>query len=294
VAGRPARPSRRLAAGDLVAGRLPERAGGEPGPEDIPLVVRHSDERVMVVSKPAGLVTHPAAGHLEGTLVNALLSLGEPLAGRGTDRPGIVHRLDRDTSGLLLVAKDDDAHARLTAALRARRVERRYLALVGGRMPAPTGTIDAPLGRHPSRPRLRAVIAGGRPAVTHYRVLGSTDEVSLVEVALDTGRTHQIRVHLAHVGRPVVGDRTYGATVDLARRLGLTRPWLHAWALAWPDPGDGRRRQAVDELPADLVSVLERAGLAESLASVSRAMIGTKDIAVIRGSRDPGLGHEPR
>jgi 23S rRNA pseudouridine1911/1915/1917 synthase len=288
VSGRRARPSHRLAAGEVVAGRLPARPGSELRPEALPLVVRHSDERVLVVSKPPGLVTHPAAGHAGGTLVNALVALGEPLARRATDRPGIVHRLDKDTSGLLLVAKDDDAHARLVAALRARRVERRYLALVAGAMAAPTGTIDAPLGRHPRRARQRAVVAGGAPATSHYRVLGATGEVSLLEVALATGRTHQIRVHLAHVGHPVVGDPTYGAgTAALARRLGLARPFLHAYRLAWPDPGGGGRREVTDELPGDLVEALRRAGM---LARAPLDGVGTKDITVIRGTGETGLG----
>jgi 23S rRNA pseudouridine1911/1915/1917 synthase len=261
VSGGRVRPSHRLSAGEVVAGRLPQRPALRPGPEAIPLAVRYSDARVLVISKPPGLVVHPGAGHSSGTLVNALLALGEPLAATSTARPGIVHRLDKDTSGLLLVAKDDEAHSFLVRALRARAVERRYVCLVAGPMPAPTGTIDAPLGRHPRRPRLRAVVASGRAAVTHYRTLATGGGLALLDVALETGRTHQIRAHLAHIGSPVAGDAAYGAARDLARALGLRRPFLHAWRLAWPDPSGGGRRSVVDEVPADLTDVLERASL---------------------------------
>jgi 23S rRNA pseudouridine1911/1915/1917 synthase len=261
VSGGRVRPSHRLADGDVVAGRIPGPASTQPRAEPIPLEVRYSDERVIVVSKPAGLVTHPGAGHESGTLVNALLALGEPLAAGSAGRPGIVHRLDKDTSGLLLVAKDDEAHAWLVAALAARRVERRYLALVPGLMPAPTGTVDAPVGRHPHRPRLRAVARDGKAAVTHYRTLASAEDVSLLEVTLDTGRTHQIRVHLAHLGHPVVGDAAYGAPGELGRALGLRRPFLHAWRLSWPDPSGGGRKSVSDGLPADLAVALGRASL---------------------------------
>jgi 23S rRNA pseudouridine1911/1915/1917 synthase len=261
VSGAHVRPSHRLAREDVVAGRVPGPPDPRPRPEPIPLAVRYSDERVLVVSKPAGLVTHPGAGHATGTLVNALLALREPLASGSAGRPGIVHRLDKDTSGLLLVAKDDEAHSFLVAALAARRVERRYVALVGGAMPAPTGTIDAPVGRHPHRPRLRAVARDGKAAVTHYRTLGCAGGLALLEVTLDTGRTHQIRVHLAHIGHAIVGDAAYGAPGELGRALGLRRPFLHAWRLAWPDPSGGGRRSVADELPDDLAAALGRTTL---------------------------------
>ena len=261
VSGSQVRPSHRLEEGDLVAGELPLATFPEPGPEDIPLTIRYEDERVIVVSKPAGLVTHPARGHETGTLVNALLALGKPLAGLGSTRPGIVHRLDKDTSGLLLVAKDDEAQVFLVDALRARRIERVYLALVRGLPASPSGTIDAPLGRHPVRRRSIAVVPGGRRAVTHYRVLGSADRLSLLEVTLETGRTHQIRVHLAHLGHPVLGDRTYGGVSDLSRALGLTRPFLHATKLTFPNPADGHSIEVTDPLPDDLSTALHNTGL---------------------------------
>lgn len=261
VGGERVLPSYRLVAGDLVAGHIPEPAGGPPRAEDIPVAVRYSDAHVLVVSKPAGLVTHPARGHDTGTLVNALLALGKPLAGRGSVRPGIVHRLDKDTSGLLLVAKDDETQAFLVEALRARAVRRRYLALVRGVMPAESGTIDAPVGRHPRRRWKMAVVGDGRPSVTHYRVLESSSDISLIEATLDTGRTHQIRVHLAHLGHPVVGDRTYGGGSEPARSLGLARPFLHAHALRFPSPESGEPIEVTDPLPPDLAAVLATANL---------------------------------
>jgi 23S rRNA pseudouridine1911/1915/1917 synthase len=260
--GRELKASTRVEPGWDLAGEIPEREIEVPEPQDIPIDVRYSDERVMVVSKPPGLVTHPASGHRGSTLVHALLNLGEPLAGRGTSlRPGIVHRLDRDTSGLLLIAKDEGARESLTRALREREVERRYAALVRAPMPAPSGTIEAPVGRHPTRRTMMAVVPGGRRAVTHYEVARSNDEVALLHVKLETGRTHQIRVHLAHLRHPVLGDRTYGGVNELARRLGLTRPFLHAYRLAFPHPADGHVVEVEEPLPPDLTGPLEAAGL---------------------------------
>lgn len=260
--GRELKPGTRVEAGWELAGEVPEREIAVPEAEDIPVTVRYSDERVMVVSKPAGLVTHPAAGHRSSTLVNALLNLGEPLAGEGVSlRPGIVHRLDRDTSGLLLVAKDEEAREALTEALRTRAVERRYSALVRAPMPALSGTIEAPVGRHPTRRTMMAVVPGGRPAVTHYTVMRADERVALLDVKLETGRTHQIRVHLAHLNRPVLGDRTYGGRTELAHELGLTRPFLHAFRLAFPHPEDGRRVEVEEPLPEDLAEALLVAGL---------------------------------
>ena len=266
VAGEAVRPSYRLEPGDTVAGEVPERAGGPPLAEDIPIAVRYSDDRVLVVSKPAGLVTHPARGHDRGTLVNALLALGEPLAGKGSVRPGIVHRLDKDTSGLLLVAKDDAAQAELVDALRRREVERRYLALIKGAPAAARSTVDAPVGRDPRRRWRMAVVPDGRPSVTHLETVGSAHGFTLLEVKLETGRTHQIRVHLAHLGHPVLGDRTYGGASEDARALGLTRPFLHAHRLSFPLPGSGRRIEVADPLPPELAAVLERAGLPSQAA----------------------------
>jgi 23S rRNA pseudouridine1911/1915/1917 synthase len=259
VDGEVVRTSHRLRSGEVVAGEIPVKEERPVEAEDIPVRLRYSDDRVLVVSKPAGLVVHPAAGHTSGTLVNALLGLGVDLARGESDRPGIVHRLDKGTSGLLLVARDDEAHAFLTAALKRREVARTYLTLVRGEMPADSGTIDAPLGRHPAARRKMAVIPDGRMAVTHYTVLATGEGCSLLEVTLETGRTHQIRVHLAHLRHPVLGDPTYGGRSEGTLRLGLERPFLHAARLRFPHPDDGRPVEVEDPLPTDLLKVLENA-----------------------------------
>jgi 23S rRNA pseudouridine1911/1915/1917 synthase len=262
VDGRPRPKAHRLRGGERLNWTPPPAPpAGDPLAEDRPLAVRYEDDRLLVVAKPAGLVVHPGPGHPTGTLVNALL--GRPqtslsAGGGAADRPGIVHRLDKDTSGLLLVAKDDATHLALARDLAARRVERRYLALVQGRLPADTGTVDAPVGRHPRDRKRMAVVPGGRRAVTHWRVLETFPAVQLAEAALETGRTHQVRVHLASLRHPLVGDRTYGADPTLATRLGVARPFLHAWRLAFTHPTDGRRVDLTEPLPPDLQAVLDR------------------------------------
>ena len=261
VNGATVRPSYRLEPGDVVEGTVRQPDLAPPEPEDIPVVIRYSDDHVLAISKPAGLVTHPATGHRSGTLVNALLGLGVPLSSLGSDRPGIVHRLDKDTSGLMLVAKDDETHKFLKEALRNRRVERRYTALVRGRVTSSSGTVDAPLGRHPTRRRLMAVVPGGRASVTNFRVVAVGEGVTLLDVSLESGRTHQIRVHLAHLGHPVLGDRVYGGVSERSRALGLERPFLHATRLAWPDPVSGQVITVEDPLPPELVAALEASGL---------------------------------
>jgi 23S rRNA pseudouridine1911/1915/1917 synthase len=269
VAGRSVRPGHRLGAGELVEGTVSAAPTEVPRAEDIPLEIRYSDDRVLVVSKPAGVVTHPAGGHPDGTLVNALLGLGISLSGEGSTRPGIVHRLDKGTSGLLLIARDDEAHDALTAALRDRRIQRRYLALVRGRPPAASGTIEAPIARHPRRRTVMAVVPEGRDAVSHYRMLQRTDELSLLEVSLDTGRTHQIRVHLAFIDHPILGDGAYGGASELSHRLGLIRPFLHAWRLAFPHPETGDTVEVEDRLPDDLRAALSYAGLSDPAPGAS-------------------------
>jgi 23S rRNA pseudouridine1911/1915/1917 synthase len=263
VDGRPRPKAHRLRGGERLAWTPPPAPpAGEPVAEDRPLAVRYEDDRLLVVAKPAGLVVHPGPGHPTGTLVNALLGRAQtPLSAGGgaADRPGIVHRLDKDTSGLLLVAKDDATHLALARELAAHRVERRYLALVQGRLPGETGTVDAPVGRHPrDRKRMAVVATGGRQAVTHWRVLETFPAVQLVEATLETGRTHQVRVHLASLRHPLVGDRTYGADPTLATRLGVPRPFLHAWRLAFTHPATGTRIDLTEPLPPDLQAVLDR------------------------------------
>jgi 23S rRNA pseudouridine1911/1915/1917 synthase len=262
VDGRPRPKAHRLRGGERLAWTPPPPppAGG-PVAEDRPLTVRYEDDRLLVVAKPAGLVVHPGPGHPTGTLVNALLGrAGTSLSAGGgaADRPGIVHRLDKDTSGLLLVAKDDATHLALARDLAAHRIERRYLALVQGRLPADEGTVDAPVGRHPRDRKRMAVVPTGRPAVTHWRVLETFPAVQLAEATLETGRTHQVRVHLASLRHPLAGDRTYGADPTLAARLGLPRPFLHAWRLAFDHPWSGARVDRTEPLPPDLQGVLDR------------------------------------
>ena len=231
----------------------PPPAGLEP--EEMPLVVRFEDEHLLVVDKPAGVVTHPSAGHRTGTLVHGLLA--RAIAG-GDDptRPGIVHRLDRDTSGLLVVARSPRAHRRLQRLLRERRVDRRYLALVHGPAP-PALTISRPVGRDPrARTRMSTSAPAGRDAVTHVRRLEEMGAYALVEARLETGRTHQIRVHLEAEGMPVAGDPVYGRRRD---DLGVGRQFLHAARLSFPHPETGEPVDVESPLPPDLAAALERA-----------------------------------
>lgn len=265
VDGAPAKRSLRLEGREVVeVAPPPEEPAGAAGVPPPP--VRYEDEHLLVVAKPAGLVVHPGVGHPAGTLVQALAAAGVPLAaGGGEGRPGVVHRLDRDTSGLLVVAKTDRAHAGLVDALRDRRVERGYLALVEGVPAAPTGRVEAPIGRDPRDRKRFAVVADGKPATTHWEVRGDgragERPVALLGCRLGTGRTHQIRVHLAFLGHPVVGDRTYGGSRPLAERLGLDRPFLHATRLAFDHPVTGRRLELVEPLPDDLATAAAASGV---------------------------------
>jgi len=211
----------------------------EARPKPIPLDIVYEDDDIIVINKPQGMVVHPAAGARAGTLVNALLAHTRGLSGiGGKERPGIVHRLDKDTSGLLVVAKHDRAHISLARQLQAREVLREYAAIVHGRVRADRGRVDAPIGRHPVNRKRMAVVFGGRPAVTDYEVLERFAEYSYLRLVLQTGRTHQIRVHMAHLGHPVVGDPVYGSRRSPwelegqclhARRLGFRHPRTGAW-----------------------------------------------------------------
>jgi len=219
-----------------------------------PDLIVYSDDHLAVVSKPAGLVVHAAPGHRGETLVSVL---GELLGG-GEDpiRPGVVHRLDRDTSGLMIVARTDAAHRALAAAIKERHVDREYLALVSGRPRSRTGTIDAPLGRDYRRPERRAVGGrGARDARTHFEVVEETGPDTLVKAKLETGRTHQIRAHFAAIGHPVIGDGRYGGP----RRYGLDRQFLHSARLGFTHPASGEALEFESALPADLVEALDRA-----------------------------------
>jgi 23S rRNA pseudouridine1911/1915/1917 synthase len=252
-----ARPrSYRVEAGDRLSIELPEPVP-EPQPEAIDVPVVYEDRWLLVVAKPAGLVVHPAPGHPSGTLVNALLARAGRLPG-GSERPGIVHRLDAGTSGLMIVAKDEEAFDRLREMLAARLITRTYLALVEG-APGTAGEIDAPIGRSPRHRKKMAVVAGGREARTSYRRLEKLRDTSLLEVRPATGRTHQIRVHLAAAGHPVVGDAVYGRDRKLAARLGLERPFLHAAALAFEHPMTNEAVELSEPLPEDLERALSEA-----------------------------------
>ncbi len=235
-----------------------------PAP-DIPVSVVYEDGDLLIVDKPSGLVVHPAPGHSADTLVNALLARagGAEYGGiAGVTRPGIVHRLDRDTSGLLMVAKHDGAQASLMAQLKARRIKKTYLALVQGNVAAAVGRIEAPIGRDPRHRTRMGVVADGRPSVTGYRVKERFDGWTLLELDLVTGRTHQIRVHLDAIGHPIAGDPLYGGATARRGPDGLERLFLHAWRLELNSPADGHLIRATAPLPADLEAVLDdlRAG----------------------------------
>jgi len=254
--GRNAKRSERVDAGAMVSVTIPPPQTIELAPEDIPLTIIYQDGDIIVLEKPAGLTVHPAPGHPSGTLVNALLAACPDLRGiAGTLRPGIVHRLDKDTSGLMVVAKNDRAQRSLQRQLKDREVHKTYLALVHG-LPKPReGLIEAPIGRHPKNRKKMAVIASGREAATKYRVRDeiASGRYSLLEVEPITGRTHQIRVHMAALGHPVVGDATYGR-----RSAVIERQFLHAHKLAFAMPLGGRTVEFVSPLPADLREALRR------------------------------------
>lgn len=254
VNGRPARPAALVAEGDLVEFELPAPQRLEPAPEAIPLAILHDDRDLVVVDKPAGMVVHPAAGHQEGTLVHALLGLGgEWSALGGRVRPGIVHRLDRGTSGLILAARSDEAHRALVAQLAARTLSRTYLAIARGGVAGDRWVADGPVGRDP-RNRLRmAVVEGGRPARTHFQVLERRGGHTLLQCDLETGRTHQIRVHLSAMGHPIAGDDLYART----RPGDPSRPMLHAWRMRFRHPGTGAEMSFEARPPADFETFWE-------------------------------------
>ncbi len=247
--GAAARASESLSAGDEIAVLVPEAAPvTELEAEDIPLTILHEDRDLVVLDKPAGLVVHPGAGNATGTLVQALLHHCRDLSGiGGVERPGIVHRLDKETSGCLVIAKNDAAHQSLAAQFADRTVEKIYLAVVEGTLRRPSGVIEAAIGRHRAHRQKMAVdLTGkGREAVTHYRVLAAGGGLSLIECRPKTGRTHQIRVHLKHLGHPLAGDPVYG------RRGRFERHLLHAWKLGFDHPRDGARLDFTAPVPPD-------------------------------------------
>ena len=266
VDGSAVKPAYRLRRGEKVEGTLPEAEPHELAPEAIPLSILYEDPTWIVLDKPAGLVVHPAPAHRSGTLVHALLHHCPELSeAGGSGRPGIVHRLDKDTSGVLVAAKTPRAHGNLAEQFRAHTVEREYLAIVRGSPRTLSGTVDRPIGRHPSDRkrftadrRLARASRGARPARTHWRVEERLGDFTLLRVRLETGRTHQVRVHLASAGLPVLGDPVYGGGRAVARALGLDRQALHAARLEFDHPDTGARMRFTAPLPRDLEAVLER------------------------------------
>jgi 23S rRNA pseudouridine1911/1915/1917 synthase len=264
VAGRVAKANQPVKAGQTIVLDVPEPVDPEPMAEPLPLPILYQDRDVIVVDKPAGMVVHPAAGHASGTLVNALLHHVDDLSGIGGERrPGIVHRLDRGTSGLMVVAKNDASHEELARQFHDREVEKEYIALVWGVVQAGR-RIDAPIGRDPNnRKKMSARARRSREAVTRItRTEHVNPAVTLAQIAIHTGRTHQIRVHLSAIGHPVVGDPLYGGVrrhvpADVRPVLTLQRPFLHAARLVFKHPADGRRMEFTSDLPEDLEQVLD-------------------------------------
>ena len=262
----PARkPSIRVDAGQTIAIEFPPPAATDIVSQDIPLTVLFEDDSIVVIDKPAGLVVHPAAGHADSTLVNALLFHVRDLSGIGGEiRPGIVHRLDKETSGVMIIAKHDEAHRKLTEEWGTDRVRKEYLALVYGTPPAAKGTIEAPIGRDPRDRKRMAVVRAGRPAVTDYEVLERHRYVSLLRCLLRTGRTHQIRVHLKHLGHPIVGDPVYSGPQwrgipdkKLQKSLqAMHRQALHASRITFRHPRTGEKMSIEAPLPDDLKRLL--------------------------------------
>ena len=257
VNGKPAAKSARLSGGETVSVDVPQLRETALPPQDIPLDVVYEDDDVIVVNKPTGLVVHPAPGHPDGTLVNALLHhCGDSLSGIGGEkRPGIVHRIDRDTSGLIIAAKNDAAHLALSAQLKDHSLSRTYECLVTGNMKQDSGTVDAPIGRSSADRKKMAVVPTGRRAVTHWEVVARYPGVTHLRCRLETGRTHQIRVHMAYIGHPILGDTVYGAKKPVP---GLTGQCLHAAGLRFVHPRTGEPVELHCPLPPEFTAMLQK------------------------------------
>ena len=254
VNGQAVKPKYKVQAGDKISLVKPEPQSLELTPENIPLDIVYEDDDVIVVNKPQGMVVHPAPGHPNHTLVNALLYHSPLSTINGTFRPGIVHRIDKDTSGLLMVAKNDLAHQSLAEQLRNKTNKREYLALVYGQIKEDEGTIDAPLGRNPQDRKKQAVVKGGRHAVTHFKVMKRYDNFTLVKCILETGRTHQIRVHMKYIGHPLVGDPLYGPR----KVIGKNGQFLHAALLGFKHPRTGKEMVFKAPLPENFQKMLDK------------------------------------
>lgn len=254
----PVKPRDRVKVGQAFEVFEPEAQALPLKPQDMELDIIYQDDMLAVVNKPRGMVVHPGAGVWQGTLVNALLYHLDQLSGiNGLIRPGIVHRLDKDTTGLMLVAKNDQAHQKLSKAIESRDAKREYIALVHGNIIEDEGTVDAPIARHFRERKRMAVVLTGRPARTHYRVLHRYGEMALLLLTLDTGRTHQIRVHMAHIHHPVVFDQTYGVKRDNGKGPGQL---LHAYRISFTHPKTGERMTFCAPLPLDFERVLCKLG----------------------------------
>ena len=256
--GKPTKANEKLKEGDVIHVTLPDVKEVEILPENIPLDILYEDKDVIVVNKPQGMVVHPAPGHLSGTLVNALLyHCGEELSGiNGEKRPGIVHRIDKDTSGVLMVAKNDMAHQSLAAQLAVHSITRKYYAIVYNGFPEDTGTVDRPIGRNPQdRKKMAVTEKHSRHAVTHYRVLERMEKFTLIEAQLETGRTHQIRIHMAYIGHPLLGDPVYGPK---KQPIHLEGQALHAKVLGFQHPRTGEYMEFEAPLPPYFEALLER------------------------------------
>jgi 23S rRNA pseudouridine1911/1915/1917 synthase len=258
VNGKTVKPNYKAASGDEVAVNIPEPEEYDVEPEDIPLDIVYEDPDMIVINKPRGMVVHPAPGHYSGTLVNALLYHCKDLSGiNGVMRPGIVHRIDKDTSGLLMAAKNDRAHASLSAQLKEHSITRKYLAVVHGRVEHLQGTVDAPIGRDPKDRKMFTVTdRNSKHAVTHFAVLEHIGSFTLLELALETGRTHQIRVHMKFIGHPLVGDPLYGREKDRSRFIDGQA--LHAAVLGFVHPSSGEYLEFAAPLPEDMQALLTR------------------------------------
>lgn len=255
INGKPEQKKTKVSKGDEVIISLPEPQEIEAKPENIPIDIVYEDDSVIVVNKPQGMVVHPAAGNTSGTLVNGLLYHCSLSSINGAVRPGIVHRIDKDTSGLLVVAKTNEAHEALSEQLKERKALRKYYCIVNGNIKEDSGTVDKPIGRHPTDRKRMAVIEGGRDAVTHFKVLERFGQFTLVECTLETGRTHQIRVHMASLGHNIVGDPVYGIKKDREKGKGQL---LHAKTIGFTHPKTGELMEFTSELPEEFTAVLNK------------------------------------
>ncbi len=263
VDGKPAKESRRVRPDERVIVSLPTSRAAKTAPEPIPISIIHQDSDIIVINKPAGMVTHPSFGHQSGTLVNALLHHCPDLAGIGWElRPGIAHRLDKDTSGTIVAAKNERALASLLDQFKTRSVRKEYLAIVRGSIRPEAGTIRTLMGRSPAnRTKMTAEAPRGRLSISEYRNLSISNDLSLVLVIPKTGRTHQVRVHMAHIGHPVAGDRKYGGAGESAHALPAPRQMLHAWKLSITHPSTGQKVSFTAPIPPDMVEMMRIARL---------------------------------